>query len=84
MTSEERQRRIRELVAGLDSSEFESLISNLRTDITEEQGRRAEVDALLRERHIYESRGDGDRVKLVDEQLAHNGYVPEAIGSGKK
>lgn len=35
------------------------------------------IAALLREREAYERRGQNDRVRQVDEQLAHHGYEPE-------
>jgi hypothetical protein len=35
------------------------------------------VAALLREREGYERRGETDRVRQVDDQLAHYGYEPE-------
>lgn len=35
------------------------------------------IAALLREREGYERRGLDDRVRQVDEQLAHHGYKPE-------
>lgn len=40
MTPEERRKRIRELMAGLDASEVNLLISELHRDIAEEQRRR--------------------------------------------
>lgn len=35
------------------------------------------IAALKRERAGYVARGDEDRVRQVDEQLAHHGYEPE-------
>lgn len=35
------------------------------------------IAALLREREGYDRRGEKDRVRQVDEQLAHYGYEPE-------
>jgi hypothetical protein len=35
------------------------------------------IAALKRERAVYVSRGDDDRVRQVDEQLEHHGYKPE-------
>ncbi|MGW1938958.1 hypothetical protein [Streptomyces goshikiensis] len=35
------------------------------------------IAALLREREGYERRGETDRVRQVNEQLAHYGYEPE-------
>lgn len=35
------------------------------------------VAALLRERETYVRRGQDDRIRQVDEQLAHYGYEPE-------
>lgn len=40
------------------------------------------IAALLRERAGYEAHGKTDRVRQVDEQLAHYGYEPE--GEQKK
>lgn len=37
------------------------------------------VAALLRERDAYERQGRDDRVRQVDEQLAHYGYEPEQV-----
>ena len=35
------------------------------------------IAALKRERAVYVSRGDDDRVRQVDEQLKHYGHKPE-------
>ncbi|MEU3667539.1 hypothetical protein [Streptomyces virginiae] len=35
------------------------------------------IAALLREREGYERRGEKDRVRQVNDQLAHYGYQPE-------
>ncbi|OKK06421.1 hypothetical protein AMK26_10370 [Streptomyces sp. CB03234] len=35
------------------------------------------IAALKRERAVYESRGDDNRVRQVDEQLRHYGHNPE-------
>ncbi|MFI8278528.1 hypothetical protein ACIGBH_27380 [Streptomyces sp. NPDC085929] len=37
------------------------------------------IAALLREREAYVRRGQDDRVRQVDEQLAHHGYEPEQV-----
>ncbi|MGW0537813.1 hypothetical protein [Streptomyces sp. NPDC003032] len=36
------------------------------------------IAALLRERDTYKTQGKTDRVRQVDEQLAHYGHTPEA------
>jgi hypothetical protein len=41
------------------------------------------IAALKRERAVYESRGDTDRVKQVDEQLRHYQGDDEAPDSGE-
>lgn len=41
------------------------------------------IAGLLREREIYETRGEGSRVALVDEQLAHYGYEPPDVPKGR-
>ena len=39
------------------------------------------IAALKRERAGYAARGDEERVRQVDEQLARHGYAPEGDGS---
>ncbi|MFE2360122.1 hypothetical protein [Streptomyces virginiae] len=41
------------------------------------------IAALLREREAYERRGQDDRVRQVDEQLAHHGYQPAEEPPGR-
>jgi hypothetical protein len=41
------------------------------------------IAGLLREREVYETRGEGTRVALVDEQLAHYGYEPPQVPKGR-